>query len=113
MGYDPKGTITRRHFLGYKAGDCGAPPPLHVTAAHPDARHYPLPRPIGGGTDATPGPHLILGGAAEASLGIDPTDSTTWGGRGYRQSAGMIGRFNGPEDWLDIQHPHGQGIRPS
>jgi hypothetical protein len=34
-------------------------------------------------------------------LGIDPTDRTTWGTRGYRQSAGMIGRLNHPDDWTD------------
>ena len=112
MGANPNGMITRRHFYGYKPGSAGAPPPLHVVSAHPDANHCPLPRPIYGGTPA-PGPHVSLGGPAYDSLGIDPTDPSTWGGRGYRQSAGMIGRFNSPDDWLGINSPGGQGVRPS
>jgi hypothetical protein len=112
MGYDPKGMITRRHFLGYKAGCAGAPPPLHVVAVHPPANHYPLPRPVWAGR-AEPGPALVLGGAAEPSLGIDPTDPSTWGGRGYRQCTGMIGRFNQQDDWQGFVPPGGQGVRPS
>ena len=112
MGYNPNGTITRRHFLGYKAGCAGAPPPLHVVSAHKPANHYPLPRPIEAGGHV--GPVLVLGGAAEPSLGIDPTDSTTWEGRGYRQSTGMIGRFNRQDDWQEIGYPMpaGSGVRP-
>jgi hypothetical protein len=113
MGYDPKGCITRPdHFTAYKAGCGGAPPPLHVISSNPLANHYPLSRPLEAGP-AEPGPALILGGAAEDCLGIDPTDPATWEGRGYRQSAGMIGRFNRPDDWLGIPPPAGQGVRPS
>jgi hypothetical protein len=99
MGYDPKGMITRRHFRGYKAGCQGAPPPLHVVSAHPAANHYPLPRPLEAG--AQPGPARVLSGPAYDSLGIDPTDRSTWGGRGYRQSAGMIGRLNRQEGYRE------------
>jgi hypothetical protein len=110
--HDPKGMMTRRHFLGYKPGCDGAPPPLHVVSSNPDANHYPLPRPIWAG-GAQPGPALVLGGAAEQSLGIDPTDPSTWGGRGYRQCAGMIGRFNMPDDWGTVPYPGGSGVRPA
>lgn len=104
--------ITRNHFLlNYKAGCAGAPPPLHVVAFPPDANHYPAGRPLQ--ASGHTGPALVLGGAAEASLGIDPTDATTWGGRGYRQSAGMIGRFNCDTDWYgNVGYPGGQGVRP-
>jgi hypothetical protein len=112
VGHDPKGMITRDHFLGYKPGCQNAPPPLHVVSANPDANHYPLPRPLHAG-GAQPGPALVLGGAAEDCLGIDPTDPSTWAGRGYRQSAGMMGRFNLQSDWLGIPSPGGQGVRPS
>jgi hypothetical protein len=111
MTYDPPGMITRRHFHGYKAGCAGAPPPLHVVSANPQANHYPLPRPLEAGGHV--GPVVVLGGPAYDSLGIDPTDPTTWEGRGYRQSAGMIGRFNLDTDWLGIPPPGGQGVRPS
>ena len=111
MGYDPKGMITRPHFIGYKPGCQSAPPPLHVMSPHPQGNWYPLPRPLEAGGD--PGPSLVLGGPAYDSLGIDPTDETTWKGRGYRQCAGMIGRLNSPDDWLGIPHPGGQGVRPS
>jgi hypothetical protein len=87
--------ITRRHFLPhYKAGCAGAPPPLHVVHCVPEANHWPLPRPLQGG--AQPGPQLVLGGGAEACLGIDPTDPSTWEGRGYSHSPGMIGWLNVP-----------------
>jgi hypothetical protein len=112
MRDDLGGMITRRHFLGYKAGCAGAPPPLHVVSSNEDANSWPLPRPIYAG-GAAPGPSLVLGGAAEDSLGIDPTDPSTWEGRGYRQSVGMIGRFNQPTDWLGIPYPGGQGVRPA
>lgn len=112
MTHDPRGMMTRRHFLGYKPGCSGAPPPLHVRSANPDANHYPLPRPIWAG-GPQPGPQLVLGGAAYDSLGIDPTDPSTHEGRGYRQCAGMIGRFNGPGDWLGIHPPGGSGVRPA
>jgi hypothetical protein len=96
--YDPPGAMTRRHFLlPYKAGCAGAPPPLHVIAANPAARSYPLPRPLQAG--GQPGPALVLGGPAYDSLGVDPTDPATWAPRGYRQSAGMIGRLNREEDF--------------
>jgi hypothetical protein len=111
VGYDPKGMITRRHFHGYKPGCAGAPPPLHVISANPEANHVPLPRPLQAG--GQPGPALVLGGPAYDSLGIDPTDPSTWAGRGYRQSTGMIGRFNQPNDWLGIEPPGGQAVRPS
>ncbi len=111
MGYNPNGMITRRHFHGYKPGCEGNPPPLHVVSVNKDANYFPLPRPMHAG--ATPGPELIIGGTGLPSLGIDPTDSTTWGGRGYRQSVGMIGRFNQPTDWLGISYPEASGVRPS
>jgi len=109
---DPKGLITRRHFLGYKPGCSSAPPPLHVMSVHPDANHTPVQRPLEAG-GVQPGPHVILGGPAYDSLGIDPTDPATWAGRGYRQSVGMIGRFNSQDDWLGINPVGGQGVRPS
>jgi len=109
--HDPKGMITRRHFLAYKPGCSGAPPPLHVRSANPDANHYPLPRPMEGG--ATPGPALIIGGTGLPSLGIDPTDAGTWGSRGYRQCAGMIGRFNMADDFGVVPYPGGSGVRPA
>ena len=112
MGYDPKGTITRRHFLGYRPGNMSAPPPLHVESCNPEANHVPLPRPIQGGP-VTPGPRLVVGGPAYDSLGIDPTDPSTWAGRGYRQSTGMVGRLNGPNDWPGIPSPGASGVRPS
>lgn len=99
MGYDPDGMITRRHFLGYKAGCAGAPPPLHVVSSCDAANHAPLARPLEAG--GQPGPALVLGGPAYDSLGIDPTDRSTWGGRGYRQSAGMVGRLNRQEDYRE------------
>ena len=88
--------ITRKHFNGYRPVQGAAPPPLHVESANRDANWYPLGRPLQAG--GTVGPHLILGGPAYPSLGIDPTDMASWDGRGYRQSAGMIGRFNQPDD---------------
>ena len=112
MGHDPNGMITRRHFMGYKPGCDGAPPPLHVVSAHPEANHFPLPRPMYAG-GSQPGPSLVLGGAPFDSVGIDPTDPLTWGSRGYRQCSGMIGRFNGPDDWDGVPFPGGSGVRPS
>lgn len=88
--------ITRKHFCGYRARP-GAPPPLHVESANADANWHPLGRPLEAGGQV--GPSLVIGGTGMPCLGIDPTDRTTWGGRGYRQSAGMIGRFNSPDDW--------------
>lgn len=95
--FDPKGTITRRHFLGYKAGCANAPPPLHVISAHPAANWHPIGRPLPGGQAALPGPGLVGGGSGMPCLGIDPTDPATWEGRGYRHSAGMISWLNHPE----------------
>lgn len=109
--YDPPGMITRPHFLGYKPGCAGAPPPLHVISANADANHYPLPRPLEAGGHV--GPTVVIGGPAYDSLGIDPTDPSTWGGRGYRQCAGMVGRFNAEGDWLGIRFPGGESVRPS
>jgi hypothetical protein len=109
--YDPQGMMTRRHFLGYKPGCGNAPPPLHVISANPTANHFPLPRPLEAGGEV--GPQVVRGGPAYDSLGIDPTDPVSWEGRGYRQSVGMIGRFNLDTDWLGIRHPGGQGVRPS
>lgn len=103
--------ITRRHFIGYKPGCAGAPPPMHVVSANMDANHWPLPRPLEAGGD--PGPALIIGGTGLPCLGIDPTDPATWDGRGYRQSCGMIGRFNLPGDFMGIPHPGGSGVRPA
>lgn len=85
--------ITRRHFRPlYKAGHPSAPPPLHVIGCRPDNNWAPLPRPLP--ATGQPGPALILGGPAWPSLGIDPTDPSTWAGRGYSHSRGMI-------PWLD------------
>lgn len=109
--HDPPGMITRPHFYAYKPACSAAPPPMHVMSANPDACHFPLPRPMEGG--AQPGPALIIGGTGLPSLGIDPTDPATHEGRGYRQCAGMIGRFNLRDDWLGIQPPGGQGVRPA
>jgi hypothetical protein len=111
MGYDPAGMITRRHFHAYKPACGDNPPPLHVVSVHPPANHCPLPRPLEAG--GQPGPALVIGGPAYDNLGIDPTDPSTWEGRGYRQSCGMIGRFNSPGDWLGISPPGGQGVRPA
>lgn len=80
--------ITRRHFRPtYKQAHPSMPPPLHVRGVACDWQ--PLARPMEAGGEL--GPPLIYGGAAEPSLGIDPTDPGTWHGRGYSQSAGMIG----------------------
>jgi hypothetical protein len=111
MTFDPQGAMIRRHFLGYKPGCGNAPPPLHVISANPLANHWPLPRPLEAGGEV--GPKVVIGGPAYDSLGIDPTDPVSWEGRGYRQSVGMIGRFNLDTDWLGIPHPGGQGVRPS
>jgi hypothetical protein len=97
VDYDPKGCITRRHFLAYKAGCGNAPPPLHVMSAAPDGNWYPAGRPLPGGMGAIPGPALNVGGTGMPCLGIDPTDPATWEGRGYRHSAGMIGYLNHPD----------------
>jgi hypothetical protein len=87
----------------WKAGDPSAPPPLHVRMARQDCDWWPMTRPLQGGEGTQPGPALILGGAAEPSLGIDPTDPSTWAGRGYSHSAGMISYLNMPPDgvWPD------------
>jgi hypothetical protein len=111
VGHDPGGMITRPHFVGYAPACGSAPAPMHVRSLNPDADHFPLPRPLE--ASGQPGPSLVLGGAAEDCLGIDPTDPSTWAGRGYRQCAGMIGRFNQETDWLGIGYPGGQGVRPS
>lgn len=78
--------------MGYKAGCAMAPPPLHVISCHPEANHIPLPRPLEAGGE--PGPALVLGGSGLPSLGIDPTDPSTWGTRGYSPSPGMAARFD-------------------
>ena len=96
---DPNGMITRPHFLHYKAGCENAPPPLHILSVWEPGRHAPLPRPLPGSQGVIPGPALIYGGSGLPCLGVDPTDASTWGGRGYRQSRGMIGRFNSQDDW--------------
>jgi hypothetical protein len=92
---DPLGLVTRRHFLGYKAGCAGAPPPLHVISAHPPGNWVPVPRPMP--DRGVRGPQVVLGGTGSVSLGIDPTDPSTWGDRGYKPSAGMIGWLNHPQ----------------
>lgn len=94
MRHDPGSVVTRRHFLGYKPGCEGAPPPLHVISAHSPANWCPLPRPLEGGQGIVPGPVLAGGGSIGVPLGIDPTDPATWQGRGYNQCHGMIARFN-------------------
>lgn len=100
------GCITRRHFYGYKHGRPGAPPPLHVTSHHEDANWVPLSRPLQAGGEI--GPRLNAGGSivGPAPLGIDPTDPSTWEGRGYNQSAGMCGRFNA----VTPGSPFGEGL---
>lgn len=97
MSFDPKGMMTREHFYGYKPhpNPC-MPPPLHVVSMG-GTNWHPIARPLQAG--GQPGPAVILGGSGMPCLGIDPTDPTTWEGRGYRQSAGMVGRFNMPADW--------------
>lgn len=99
------GLITRRHFLHYRTGDLGAPPPLHVQS--PCSVWVPPPRPLPGGQGVQPGPALVYGGSGLPSLGIDPTDMSTWGSRGYRQSGGMIGWLGQPDDYrgLDELNP--------
>lgn len=96
---DPAGgMITRHHFCGYMpSADPMLPPPMHVRSVNDDANWHPAGRPLEGG--GQPGPALVLAGDGMPSLGVDPTDPTTWGGRGYNQSAGMIGRLNLPADW--------------
>lgn len=95
--FDPKGMMTRQHFYGYKPHPHpGMPPPLHVVSMG-GGNWYPIPRPLEAG--GQPGPTVVLGVGGMPCLGIDPTDPLTWEGRGYRQSAGMIGRFNQPSDW--------------
>ena len=95
----PDGMITREHFWGYQPHwHASMPPPLHVTSMCRDANWVPLPRPLQAG--GQPGPAVVAGGSGMPCLGVDPTDPTTWGSRGgYRQSAGMIGRFNTETDW--------------
>ena len=96
--YDPKGMMTREHFYGYRPhANPGMPPPLHVTSMCPQANWWPLPRPLP--TSGMPGPAVVYGGSGMPCLGVDPTEPLSWGGRGYRQSAGMIGRFNVEADW--------------
>src|SRR5215469_1473958 len=92
--------VTRDHFYGYKPDylDPGTPP-WHCQSLNAAANWYPLPRPLPGGRGALPGPALTGGDGGMPCLGIDPTDPSTWGNRGYRQSAGMIGRFNTELDW--------------
>jgi hypothetical protein len=93
-------TITRLGFLQpWKTGNPGAPFPLNIVHAVPAGNHYPLRRPLPGARGAEPGPALNYGGSGLLPLGIDPTDELTWGSRGYRQCAGMIGFLNGPDDW--------------
>jgi len=110
---DPEGMITRTHFVTHKPACSGAPPPLHVVALSPDANHFPLMARPPTGEAAQPGPALVLGGQGYDNLGIDPTDPSTWEGRGYRQCAGMIGRFNHPDDWHGFEPIGGQGVRPA
>lgn len=80
--------ITRSHFVGYRPGDCNAPPPLHVQPLADAACWVPAPRPLQ--AYATPGPTVIDTAAAETTLGLDPTDPSTWGPRGYYPASGMI-----------------------
>lgn len=89
--------ITRRHFVAYRPGDQNAPPPLHIEPLNSASQWYPAPRPIQ--SSGEPGPPTVGDAIAYPSLGIDPTDPTTWEGRGYRQAAGMVGRLNFDDDW--------------
>ena len=92
------GLISRPHFYGYKQHpESMMPPPLHVVSSCARANWWPLPRPMA--ARGTPGPALVGDADGMPCLGIDPTDPLTWAGRGYRQSAGMIGRFNVQADW--------------
>lgn len=100
MSYDDAGSvITRKGFLMPWRYRPGLPAPLHCEHMLPAGNHYPAPRPLPGGQGVTPGPPLNYGGSGLPSLGIDPTDPLSWGDRGYRQCAGMIGFLNGPDDW--------------
>ena len=90
--------ITRNHFYAYEPDYLSdATPPWHCTSMNPNANWHPMPRPLEAG--GQPGPRVVTGGLGLPCLGIDPTDPATWGRRGYRQSAGMIGRFNYEADW--------------
>lgn len=106
MKHDPGSVVTRRHFLGYKPGCEGAPPPLHVVSACSQANWFPVPRPLAGGQGVMPGPVLAGGGSIGVPLGIDPTDPSTWGDRGYHHSAGMCARFN----TITPGSPFGEGL---
>ena len=86
-----QGCITRPHFHAYKSADDDQPPPLHVRSAHDGANWARLPRPLQ--ASGEPGP-VLVGGGQVPNLGIDPTDPSTWEGRGYSQSPGMCHRFN-------------------
>lgn len=98
MSTDAGSVITRKGFLlPYRPAAGYQPPPLHVEHACPEGRHYPAPRPLQ--ATGQPGPPLNIGGTGMPSLGIDPTDETTWGSRGYRPCAGMIGWLNSPNAW--------------
>lgn len=93
-------TITRKGFLGpWKPGCPDAPPPLHIDHMMRAGNWYPAPRPLPGSRGVQPGPALNYGGSGLLPLGIDPTDELTWGDRGYRQCAGMIGFLSGGDDW--------------
>lgn len=106
---EPGSVVTRPGFampwrpLGYM------PPPLHVQHACPEGNWYPAPRPFEATRGVRPGPPLIYGGGGLPSLGIDPTDETTWGSRGYRPCAGMIGRFNTADAWIGEAPPGSTG----
>lgn len=98
--FDPQSMVTRHHFYGYQPHPHSmAPPPLHVFSMNPAANWAPVPRPLAGARGAQPGPARVLADYGMPSLGIDPTDPTTWGGRGYRQCNGMVGRLNHPGNW--------------
>lgn len=94
-------TITRPGFLlPWRYADNGMPAGLNCEHVRPEGNWYPSPRPLQAGHGVRPGPALNdQGGSGLPSLGIDPTDPLTWGKRGYRTCAGMIGRLNGPDDW--------------
>lgn len=103
--------ITRNHFYSYKPDPSPESPPWHCHSLNPHANWYPISRPIA--DRGSPGPTVILAAGGMPSLGIDPTDPATWAGRGYRQCAGMIGRFNSEIDWRGNPaqlNPLGMGV---
>jgi len=95
-------TITRTGFLlPWRYAANGMPSPLNCEHAERAGNWYKAPRPLPASRGVQPGPALNNGGGTGLPpLGIDPTDPLTWGDRGYRQCAGMIGFLNNADDWM-------------